>query len=92
MKDKLISAEALNKSIRDDASIDGRNYARMKMHINEAQAVDAVEVVRCKDCKIAFNNPFLADYPQLVCRNGVNWRVVESKHFCSYGERKEDGK
>ena len=33
MKDKLISAEALKTAIRDDASIDGRNYARMKMHI-----------------------------------------------------------
>lgn len=43
---RLIDANALKKEIRDDAEINGRNYALMKMHINEAETVDAVEVVR----------------------------------------------
>ena len=42
---RLIDADALKLAIRDDAEITGRNYARMKMHINEAPTVDAVEVV-----------------------------------------------
>lgn len=50
---------------------------------------DYVHVVRCKDCKIAFDNPFIADFPQLVCRKWENWHVVEPNDFCSYGERKE---
>jgi hypothetical protein len=55
------------------------------------ESVDAVEVVRCKDCKLAFVNPFIADYPQLVCRKGINWRAVEPNEFCSHGERKDNG-
>ena len=55
-----------------------------------APTVDAVEVVRCKDCKIAFANPFIADFPQLVCRKWANWHVVEPNDFCSYGERKDN--
>ena len=43
----LIDAEKLNLLIRDDPEISGKMYARMKMHINEAPAVDAV-VVPCK--------------------------------------------
>ena len=86
MTNKLISAEALKTAIRDDASIDGRNYARMKMHINEAQAVDAVEVVRCKDC-VHMKNQFHARWCNVWCMyNGMG-----DDGFCNYGERKEDG-
>lgn len=42
---RLIDADKLKLAIRDDAEINGSNYARMKMHINEAETVDAVEVV-----------------------------------------------
>ena len=42
---KMTDTEKLNLLIRDDPEISGRMYARMKMHINEATVVDAVEVV-----------------------------------------------
>ena len=45
MEDKLISAAALLESVRDDHSINGANFARVKRHIENAPAVDAVEVV-----------------------------------------------
>ena len=44
---KLINPDDLKLAIRDDADISGRNYARMKMHINDMETVD---LVRCKDC------------------------------------------
>ena len=53
---------------------------------------DFVEVVRCKDCKHALENPFITGCTKLVCSKWVNWRAVEPNHFCSYGERKDDGK
>ena len=42
---KLIDAEKLKTEIRDDPEIDGWNFGRMKMHIEDAEEVDAVEVV-----------------------------------------------
>ena len=36
---KLIDPEKLKKKIRDDMDIDGVNYARVKMHIDEAEGV-----------------------------------------------------
>lgn len=51
-----------------------------KMVIANAPTVDAVEVVRCKDCKK---------------RNAILWcershLAVEDDDFCSRGERRED--
>ena len=45
MNDKLISAEDLFCVLRDDININGANLARVKRHLEEAKAVDAVEVV-----------------------------------------------
>ncbi len=42
---KMIDADNLKLVIRDDDEIDGRNFARMKMHIDDAPVVDAKPVV-----------------------------------------------
>ena len=39
MKDKLISAEALLLSIRDDLEINGKHFARIREHIDHAPDV-----------------------------------------------------
>lgn len=50
--------------------------------------IDAVEVVRCKDCK--YGEERIEDY-----RCGMldeDWDIRFSPmHFCSYGRRREDG-
>lgn len=43
--EKIIRAEDLMRTIRDDDRIDGRNFALVKEHIDESVPVDAVEVV-----------------------------------------------
>ena len=48
---------------------------------------DAVEVVRCKDCKYCIDTS--ASSTNIACSKGVNWRAVEPYDFCSYGERRE---
>lgn len=45
---KLIYADDLLNAIRDDHSINGANFAKMRRHIETAKAVEAVEVVRGK--------------------------------------------
>jgi hypothetical protein len=57
---------------------------------NVATAVDFVEVVRCKDCKHYGGVTY-----GFVCRkySGAETKVyTEKDHYCSYGERKENGK
>ena len=53
--------------------------------IEREPAVDAVEVVRCRECKY---------YIRELMSPGSGWcecleRGEYEKHFCSYGERKE---
>ncbi len=53
--------------------------------IDQAPTIDAVEVVRCKDCKYSKSNDACDD--QIVCRNdGCAW---DKMGFCSDGERSE---
>ena len=61
------------------------NYATLILQ--EAPTVDAVEVVRCKDCK--YGEVDDADFhDQYLCNiSGSDWNC--GNHFCSYGERKE---
>ena len=80
-KDKHISANDLITAIRDDVNIDGRTFARVKEHIEEAKAVDAVEVVRCKDCK------HCTEIGLPRCRR--TGRNMLDDDFCSRGERRE---
>ena len=68
---------------------DSPHWCVWMTEIEDFPTVDAVEVVRCKDCKHAVNCPFMADSQKLVCTKSVNWRAAEPDHFCSYGERRE---
>ena len=56
--------------------------------VQSERMVDAVPVVRCKDCK--YGEVDDADLPtQYLCNyHGADWN--DENHFCSYGERKEN--
>ena len=57
--------------------------------VDQFPAVDAVEVVRCKDCK-HYDEYFRKCY--VFCTGEYNTELeVEDDDFCSYGERREDG-
>ena len=58
--------------------------------IAEAPNVDAVEVVRCRDCKRCFKHTTKRNKQQMwICmRNELNV-CVNPDDFCSYGERKD---
>ena len=55
--------------------------------LQQMEVIDAVPVVRCRECK--FGEVDDADFPaqQLCKHNGADWN--DENHFCSYGERKE---
>ena len=52
--------------------------------IKNAPTVDAVEVVRCKDCKWLYDE--MDDY---CCRSHRGLVRICENSFCSYGERKD---
>lgn len=54
--------------------------AIVKSALEKAPTVDAVEVVRCKDCNFYGRNK----------RCVMNGLYITGSDFCSYGERKED--
>ena len=73
---RLIDADALIEEALTDGDY---GYVDAKQ-IADATTVDAVEVVRCRDCK--YHNK-----PPCPMRLSFNW--TEDNDFCSYGERKD---
>ena len=80
---RLIDANALKvKAFPDPDSGEGLVYVQ---DIDEAPTVDAVEVVRCKDCGHRTENgmcPMISGCPDLV--------GVDDDFFCKYGKRRTE--
>ena len=80
---RLIDADAL----MDEANSDGAyGYVDAKQ-ISEAPTVDAVPVVRCRECKYRFKNNG-HDKSGCPIIDANIW--MDDDDFCSYGERKGD--
>ena len=82
---RLIDADALEKiysrnSITDIVEVVERTVLR---HLKDAPTIDAVEVVRCKECK--HGTEFGEDYN---CRIYPEWYWFKGDHFCADGERR----
>ena len=100
---RLIDANALRDRLKDEQN-DGEpindygvgywNGLTMAQSITMAfPTVDAVEVVRCKDCKHCKKHP-TSDRVKM-CTNEHQWvtecyPLVHDDDFCSYGERRND--
>ena len=88
---RLIDADALNDKLCETTIFikDGVAFQRM---INDAPTIDAVQVVRCKDCIHAQNmNKLWSDGRQIVfCwKHGIE-RLTTSDWYCRDGEREEE--
>ena len=72
-------------------------YEGIREDLYSLPVVDAVQVVRCKDCKHYRNHPnglcYLHTEPKANERGYSGEAVcVEQNDFCSYGKPKEDDK
>ena len=76
---RLIDADALIKE-----AMKSSNYFIIKYAVQKAPTVDAVPVVRCKDCK--WRNTIGCD--AFVAAQSVY--ACEDEGFCKWAERKED--
>ena len=91
---RLIDANSLLEKVQFRMDIDNRNAEIIagcvditRRLIENAPTVDAVEAVRCKDCKHYVWDEFDGCY----CCIQIG-RFTKKDFFCSYGERKDDGK
>ena len=57
--------------------------------VDQMPTVDAVEVVRCKDCKWYQIRAWEEGKPEYDCRKTHALLDVEPDDFCSYGERRD---
>ena len=79
---RLIDANALIKEANADGAY---GYVDAKQ-IADAPTMDAVEVVRCRECKYRFgNNGYSKNGCPIIDAN--IW--MDDDDFCSHGERKE---
>ena len=80
---RLIDANALIK----EAYVDGAYGYVDAEQIANAPTIDAVEVVRCKECKYSYD-----DLDGLCCTYGVCIdSIVPEDFYCSYGEQRGGG-
>lgn len=82
---RLIDADRLSENIYDNIPAPYEDSREAKEEclcaIEEAPTIDAVPVVRCKDCKYRDGTP---GQPNILCAQ------MHEDDFCSYGERKEE--
>ena len=89
---RLIDADRLSEAIYDNvpAPYEDASWAKENClaEIEAAQIVDAVPVVRCKDCVngTVFVNKQWAEYVDCVLDD---YSVRKPTDYCSYGKRKE---
>ena len=83
---RLIDADAikyidLNRDVKNDLKV----FVSFKEDVDALPTVDAVEVVRCKDCKhygkVTKNYGICYERPNVITSQ-------KADDFCSYGERK----
>lgn len=93
MAKRLIDAYLLKLNICSNkgSQIIGHSIVRkfrLDELIDEQPTVDAVEVVRCRDCKYIYFNKAYNSY---LCRNtnGLTSHL-KADYFCSYGERRKE--
>ena len=83
---RLIDADELKEELKDmDFVLVNHN---VEDWIDEQPTVDAVEVVRCRDCLWANTNLFAKELGIVYCNNYGKRKKQDD--FCSEGERRGD--
>lgn len=87
---RLIDADAVKFEVEygyDNHGVLLVPYRDIKKSMEATKTVDAVPVVRCKECKYSY-----ADLDGLCCTYGVCIdSIVPEDFYCSYGERRGGG-
>ena len=102
---RLIDADALIPKICHACNMEFSDApcepsdCRIRHVVMNAPTVDAVEVVRCKECKHWHHDigwcdkhSHFVDEKDGACHpwESLNWKMFDADDFCSYGERKAE--
>lgn len=88
---RLIDAGAIIKRAEEsfrNAGLHGEDYRKFKKWLRTTPTIDAVDVVRCKDCK--HHEKFCFDDSKLLCWVHDIDIVVSPTDYCSFAERREE--
>lgn len=107
---RLIDADALMERLKeycidgDEQVMQWYDIMGIDEAIDNAPTIDAVPVVRCKDCKhwdkdtLRHNSNDVAEWDECECKmlaNRDGWNEIDRYccdiHFCADGERREKG-
>ena len=87
MASDLISRKAMLERLEKwntSDCMDKAFYEFTKSRINEQSTIDAVEVVRCKDCVYGEQDPIL----DICIKCGLQGVGMLQNSYCSWGEKK----
>lgn len=84
---RVDAIDALNKEYHGMVSDESMKIYQIKNWLSALPSADAVEVVRCKDCKYRRENCGMGDHRWC----DVLKMTTRADDFCSYGKRREDG-
>ena len=91
---RLIDANLVLGRLKTNIILGATEQAFLRNYVNCCPTVDAVEVVRCKDCKYYCQDEIYGEmcrHPELdfeiECYD--HWINTKPDDFCSYGERKD---
>lgn len=83
---RLIDADALRENMKDNSW--GKVFVAVELA--KIPTIDAVEVVRCKDCKYNIIEEWEDGLFLYGCEHPMGLEDVDAYYFCCHGERKED--
>lgn len=90
---RLIDAGAIIKRAEEsfkNAGLHGEDYRKFKKWLRTTPTIDAVEVVRCKDCKWWGGNKN-TEHNNHICNRALIQEVdywTRADDYCSHGKRK----
>ena len=89
---RLIDADALLNRMQEDPLFDLVERYGVSGVINAEPTVDAVPVIRCKDCQYWMKNPYRESSVFGLCFKHKDIAIAtDETDWCSWAERKEDG-
>jgi hypothetical protein len=93
--EKLVRLKDVNDALTAqfiDSPLDSDRWVigRIQFRVNDISAVDAVEVVRCEDCRYC-EGKFIKSNGETILRCWLWDKNLYSNGYCAWGERREDG-
>ena len=87
---RLIDREQAKRATYEEVFWSESEQAVVRNFLAKLPTVDAVEVVRCKDCKhYGWEQEPCHGRTQRFCKLHKGLVIVDRDTFCSYGERRE---